>query len=419
MNNGFYFMSLKKNILGLAVSQIFTYIVPLLQFPYLSRSVGHEYFGLLVYTLTLTQIAMLITDFGFDISVVKKIAEGDNSKHKLGCYLYQTTIIKTMLLFLSLMLVFLCLYNIDNKTTKISSGYYFFVFLTVLLNSYNIRWLFQGIEKIYVYANIVIVSRIVSLILIFIFVKSENDVIYYPVALAIQGFLITVPCYIFIKKKGVKAIRTSFNDVKIQFVSSFEYFLSRACVALYSSGCSVFLGTFGHSMQQVAFYGVAEQLYKAGVQVFSPVISALVPYMVRTKNYILFYKIVIGSICIVSIGMAAGFLFGDKIIYIIYGNGFEESKVILDIFMIIIPASVLGMLFGYPAMLPLNLGFVANRSVFVSGFIQIVMLATLLIYPHYICAVVVAISYLICDWVMFIIRFIYFLRNIRGVHAQR
>lgn len=411
-------MSLKKNIIGLAFSQVFTYIIPLLQFPYLSRHVGHENFGLLVYTLTLTQIAMLITDFGFDISIVKKIAESEHCKKKLGCYLYQTSIIKTILLVISLFFVTLCLYHVGKKGEPISINYYMCTILAVLVNGYNTRWLFQGIEKIYIYANVVIVSRIISLVAIFFLIKNGEDIIYYPLTLAGQAILTTIPCYLYINKMGIKAIRTPLRDVKNQFSDSFEYFMSRACVALYSSGCGIFLGTFGHSMQQVAYYGVAEQLYKAGVQVFSPVISALVPYMVRTKNYFLFYKICFVSIGIVLIGMIIGFLFGDKIIYIVYGSGYEFSKGILDVFMIVIPASVLGMLFGYPAMLPLNLGFIANRSVFVAGLLQVLMLAILVLYPQHITAIVVATSYLICDWVMFIIRFVYFIRNRRGSYVR-
>ncbi|EBU9729512.1 hypothetical protein DM032_26775, partial [Salmonella enterica subsp. enterica serovar Teshie] len=98
--------------------------------------------------------------------------------------------------------------------------------------------------------------------------------------LAFQAGAITLVSHYFVIKWGVQIRRIKVKNIIQQLKYSFDFFLSRACVSLYSSGCSVFLATFGGSLNQVAIYGVAEQLYKAGVQVFSPIISALTPYMV-------------------------------------------------------------------------------------------------------------------------------------------
>lgn len=399
-------MSLRRNISGLAISQIFSYIVPLLQFPYLSRVVGDAFFGIIIFSLSLTQMAMIITDFGFNLSISKKIAEGRNSRKWLGIFLYQTSIIKLGLSLISILFIFTILLASKHSFPKeLVIG----LLVCVFFNAFNPYWIFQGLEKIYIYSLIVIVIRLLSFGGVYFIIRSPHDYVYYGWILAFQAFGITLTCFLILASWKMTLTITSKKLIYQQFFYSLEFFFSRACVSLYSSGCSVFLGTFGGSLSQVAIYGVAEQLYKAGVQVFGPVLTALTPYMVRTKNYKLFYQIVIVFGLLTTLGVTIGWCWGDSIIRIIYGKGYDLAKPVLDIFMLITIASVFGMLFGYPALMPLGLARVANFSVIVSGLLQILMLLFLYFGVFPITAITVCITYLICDWSMLLIRLYYFL----------
>lgn len=401
-------MSLKKNVIGLALAQIFSYIVPLIQLPYLSRVLGGDYFGLIIYTMSMTQMAMIFTDFGFDLSLSKKIAEGNAKKRKLGVYLSQASVIKTFVTLLSCLGIFL----IALLSKHFSSWeYILFMILTVIFNGFNPRWLFQGLEKSYIYSWIVIISRCISLIAIYLFITKKDDYILFPIIMALQGFLLTTICFYIIKKWGIKHEPVRNRKIILQFWESLEFFLSRVGVAVYSTGSSLFLGTFSSNLHQVAIYGVAEQLYKAGTQVFFPVITALTPYMVRTKNYKLFFKICIGAIIIALCGSFIGWFFGSYIIHLIFGPGFEDAKHVLNIFMFVIIGSIMGMLFGYPALMPLGKSRHANLSVLYSGFVQIFLLISMYIGYFPITAVSVSICYLICDWLMFIYRFVVFTKS--------
>ncbi|MEX6237724.1 oligosaccharide flippase family protein [Providencia hangzhouensis] len=66
--------------MNLLFNQVFSYIAPLLLLPYLSRILDVTYFGLYVFSLSTISIATIITNYGFDISIVKRIAEGENKK---------------------------------------------------------------------------------------------------------------------------------------------------------------------------------------------------------------------------------------------------------------------------------------------------------------------------------------------------
>ncbi|WAD31602.1 oligosaccharide flippase family protein [Citrobacter braakii] len=406
-------MSLQKNISGLAIAQIFSYIVPLLQFPYLSRIVGDSYLGAIIFVLSISQMAMVLTDYGFDLSIGEQIARGKKNNKWLSVFYCQVGVIKVFLLVIAFIFI---ISVIRLSKNDIPEQLIVGLMICVTLNAYNPYWIFQGLEKIYIYSALVIASRLIGLILIYVLIRTPEDYVYYSWVMAFQAGMTTVISQFIIVKWGVRIRRIKIKSIIKQFKYSFDFFLSRACVSLYSSGCSVFLATFGGSLNQVAIYGVAEQLYKAGVQVYSPVISALTPYMIRTKNYTVFYKILVVCLVVTATGICIGFLFGAQIITLIYGNGYQESKSVLDVFMIIIIASVFGMLFGYPALLPIGLSKVANYSVIASGILQIIMFCILYIGLFPITAISVCLTYLICDWLMFFIRLYNFMkyRKING-----
>nr|AXY99666.1 wzx [Proteus mirabilis] len=46
-----------------------------MQYPYLTRVIGAEFLGLYIFSLSIINIANIITSFGFDISISKNIAK--------------------------------------------------------------------------------------------------------------------------------------------------------------------------------------------------------------------------------------------------------------------------------------------------------------------------------------------------------
>ncbi len=82
--------------------------------------------------------------------------------------------------------------------------------------------------------------------------------------MACQSSLALIISYIYIKKLQINFIKIKPNKLILITKESFEYFISRIGVSLYST-CGSFIGILSGSMHQVAIYGVAEQLYKKQV----------------------------------------------------------------------------------------------------------------------------------------------------------
>ncbi|WP_233977922.1 oligosaccharide flippase family protein, partial [Pectobacterium versatile] len=71
---------------------------------------------------------------------------------------------------------------------------------------------------------------------------------------------------------------------------------------IYTAGGTVFLGFFSNPIQ-VGLYSAAEQLYRGALSLIVPLNQALYPYMIRTRNILVFKKIIIATTVISFIGV--------------------------------------------------------------------------------------------------------------------
>lgn len=406
-------MSLRQNIKNLFMVQVISYLVPLLQLPYLSRVLGIDVFGLYVFSYSLISFLLIITNFGFDVFLPQKIASQKIEGIELNKIFTQTLIVRSFLFFITL--IFLGFLFFLNRDFKENPNVAWAVAFAVFCNTYSLLWLYQAKECIHMYAKVTLIAKIFSMSLIYIFVNSSDDVGFAIFCLGLGNLLgVVYSKYLAYKIFSIKIenikLHTAFDVAK----ESFEFFISRLFVAFYAVAGGVILGVFSTSLAEVAYYGAAQQLYAAGVYAMSALSTPLAPYMARTKNFNVFFKVLALSLVLVICGSLFGVFFGDNLIVLIFGEAMIPAKDILDIFMITIFFSVLGIHFGYPALQPLGKVAYANRSVVAAGFIQIFIVGFYFLMGIEINAINIALSYLLCDLCMTLFRIIVFAKSYRG-----
>lgn len=64
--------------------QAVNYIAPLVLVPYLTRILGVEKYGVLGLAITVSQYLILLTDFGFNFTASRKIAQFKDSKVRVS-----------------------------------------------------------------------------------------------------------------------------------------------------------------------------------------------------------------------------------------------------------------------------------------------------------------------------------------------
>ncbi|ERF78951.1 oligosaccharide flippase family protein [Gallibacterium anatis] len=369
-----------SNFLSLSVLQVFSYALPLLTLPYLVKVLTPSYYGLISFSQSIAVFLFIIVDFGFNFSAVRQIASYQNNIKKLIEIFSSVMLIKTILLLFSFFLLVLII-TIFQKFEE-NKYVYFLSFLYVVGQAYFPSWFFQGIEKMKFITFINVCIKISFTLLIFIFVKTEQDFYLVPIFNGI-GFCIAAIVAIYIIRLKFK-ISFEFQKIKtilVYFFDSWKYFLSNISVNLYSNANTFFLGLVTTNTI-VGYYSMAEQLYKAMVAFFGPISTALYPYMTRTKDISLYRKILL-YIFVLCFFILMGLLYLDDFILTLFYRIEINILVIrlFDLFSFLFIIATISCMLGYPFLGALGYVEEANNSIIFGAVLH--MISILFLYVTY------------------------------------
>src|SRR5690606_23547425 len=162
------------------------------------------------------------------------------------------------------------------------------------------------------------------------------------------------------------------------FRGSYDYFLSRAAVATYTAGGGFFLGVFS-TQTQLAYFSVAEQLYRGAQGLFAPIAQAIYPFMARTGDRVVFFRVFAASAMAAIGGAIIGVTFGQELIELIFGEHFLPAYESLLLFLGILVVNIPSVLLGYPYLGAVGRGRFVNKTVIAAGVVQLVLLPSLLL----------------------------------------
>lgn len=353
---------LKKNIIYLTLLQFFNYAAPLILVPYLIIGLGAEKYGVIAIVLGLTQFSYIITEFGFAQSATAKIAENVNDEKLIS-------IINGSVLILKLILSVCC--SIASSIFILYQGYgdiytIISVIVIIVFQALQPIWFFNGIEDMGKITFFTLLSKCLYFMFAIIglmFVKNINIVIHSLAASTVIGTLIS---YILFYRTNYSISIPKFSFLHEEFKYSRQFFWARGAVSLYTSLCTIIVGIAGGG-QAAAIFSVCEQVYKAGKSLTSPLCQALYPYLIRTKDWHLFFRFCIITTVIMFCGCIFVMLASSFILNNIFQIKSAEAVVTLKVLSMSVFVSFLGVYFGHLALVPLNKIRAANNSVLIGA----------------------------------------------------
>lgn len=381
--------------------QISGYVFPLLTFPYLTRVLGPDKYGVVIFSNAVIIYFQILVDFGFLLSATNDCSIHREDKNKLSHITFGVIQAKILLVFLGAIILFFCSTFVpllqNNKT------FLWLSYISVLISIFLPDYLFRGIERMSVITYRVLLSKLVYTGLIFLLVRTDNDFIKIPLAL-IGGNIIAVALtwYEIIRKMNILPVRVSIKETLQYLRDSSVFFISRIAVSMYSSLNTVVLG-FKFSNASIAQYGAANTLISSGRGLLSPVSESIYPYMVAQKNYklikkiILIFEPVIFAVCVFL------FIFAEPFVVFLAGDRYTESVPVFRAMLPLILISLPTYLFGYPLLGALQKINAANTSVIIGAVFHIVGLLILFL-VGYLSFIFVALLTFVTEFIVFVIR---------------
>jgi PST family polysaccharide transporter len=392
--------SVARNSAALFALQLVTMVAPLIVLPYLSRVLGVDGFGLIMLSLSACAIALIVTDFGFNLSATYSISKRRGDIEYVNELIGAVFIIKGAIALLLMLCIVIYTYFIGFGAGGLTLLIY--ISLNILVQAFLPTWFFLGIEKMRNVTIYMLLAKISYVFLVFIFINNKSDVnlviLFYAVS-NLVAVSVAISC-IYSNGYALKAPKSlKITDV---FKDSSQYFLSRAAVSIHTSASTFLVGAFS-GVQQAAMYGASEKLYQASQSITAPIAQALFPYTAKSKNTKLIMRIVIFIGIPLSVGCIMVGFWANEIMGLFFGDEFLLAGGILQLFLVVTVINFISVNFGYPAFAGIDKVHVANYTVIVGAVVQSACLFALFMTDSF-SALTVVISVLVTELVVMISR---------------
>ncbi|MCH5211600.1 MAG: flippase [Oscillospiraceae bacterium] len=326
--------SVKKNFIYNTFFQILSVITPFITAPYVARVLGANGVGIYSYTSSIQTYFSMFATLGTASYGAREIArnrENAQMRSKLFWEIELMTVITTVICLAIWFTLILC-----SSANRI---YYIVLTFSILATLFDISWFFTGLEqfKIIVIRNTIL--KILGVICIFLFVKTEHDLAKYILIFSMSSFLSSLSVWPYLKRY---IVRVSFRDLKIlrHFKETIVYFIPTISSSVYLVLDKTLIGLITKENSQNGYYQQAEKIIEIAKNIsfraLNGVMGVRMSYLFAEKKFKEIHMRIENSINIILF-MGIGCAFGisgiaKDFVPIFYGAGYEDVIYLLYIF---------------------------------------------------------------------------------------
>ena len=187
--------SLAKNYIYNLIYQILVLILPLITTPYLSRVLGSDGIGIYSYTVSIVTYFILFGSLGIAMYGQREIAYIREDKENTTYTFWEILILRIITMTLSLIVFYITFVNGTQYQM-----YYKILMIELLSNIIDISWFFQGQEEFKKTISRNIIVKIISIICIFILVKTKENLDIYILIYVLSNFVGNLTLWMYIPK---------------------------------------------------------------------------------------------------------------------------------------------------------------------------------------------------------------------------
>lgn len=349
--------SLKLNFILNSILTMSNMIFPLITFPYISRVLLPVGTGKVAFATSIVTYFSMFAQLGIPTYGIRACAQVRDDKEKLSQTVQELLIINLVMMAFTYGLFFVGLHTVPRM--HVDKPLFLIVSTMIFFNSIGMEWLYRGLEE---YAYITarsIVFKIVSLMAMFLLVKSQGDYAIYggvsifaSSASSVLNF-INAHKYVSLRPMKVYNFRRHMRPVMIFFAMS-------CATTIYTNLDTVMLG-FIKTDEDVGYYNAAVKIKGILVSVITSLGSVLLPrasYYIEhklEKDFEQISKKAINFVCVLAFPMMIYFiLYAKEGIYFLSGSEYDGAILPMQILMPTILFIGLTNVMGIQVMVPLG-----------------------------------------------------------------
>lgn len=368
--------SVKVNFLMNTILKMSSFLFPIITYPYISRILQPVGMGKVAFVTSIISYFSMFASMGIPTYGIRACAKVRDDKDKLSKLVHEIIIINSIILIITYISLVIFSYSID----KMEQYRWLLVInsITLVFNVFGVEWLYSALEE-YTYISLrSIIFKIISILLLFIFVRSEKDYLIYGFIAVFASVgsnifnLINIKKIIYLKKYKKYELKKHIKPILILFSISIA-------INIYTNLDTVMLG-FLTNDYEVGLYNIAIKFKSILVSLVISLGTVLLPrisyyYSANMKEEI--ERILIKSsnfILILSISLTGFFsIFAKECIMFLAGESFIDATQSMIIITMTIPIIGVANLISYQILLPINKEKVLTIATSVGAIINLIL----------------------------------------------
>jgi O-antigen/teichoic acid export membrane protein len=344
-----------RNYLYNLLYQMLAIITPLITTPIVSRNLGVRNIGIYEYTMAVTQYFILFGCAGLNLYGQREIAYCRNNPQVRTKMFWELIILRFVMVTLSMVIFYGSMITFSQY-----SRYYRILLISVAASIFDISWLYQGMENFRITVMRGVIIKLLGIVLILVFVRSEHDLIIYYLCCVIPLVLGNISLWLSVKKL-IHRPSINFNNSFRHLKPTLGMFLPQIAISVYAlldkTMIGLLVGTDAEA--EVGYFSQSEKVIKVSLMIVTAMGGVMLPrianlftdgkedQIIKLIQRSLRFVICLAVFMIVGlIGTSSGFVFW------FFGNGYEKVASLICLISPIILLMGLSNVIGMQYLLP-------------------------------------------------------------------
>ena len=351
---------MKKKSLGViailnAINTVLGMLFPLITYPYITRVLGVENLGKINFSSAVVSYFALLSALGIYTYASREGAIVREDKKLFGYFANEVFTINCLSMCITYVIQFIMLFSVHKL--KEYALLIFIQSLSILFTTIGVSWIYTIYEDyIYIVCRNV-VFQIVSLVLLFCFVRTKDDYVIYTIIMAISSGGSNILNF-FHARKYVKLKIVKFRKCLKHIKSILIIFASSIASTIYVNSDNIILG-FMWGDSPVGLYSIAVKIYSILKTLVNAVLGVALPRVTllfslekhKEANDIIYIitQFLIFLIAPIVVGIN---ILCNEVLYIVGGKQYLLANMSLRILMIAFVFSIFASLYSTLILLP-------------------------------------------------------------------
>lgn len=413
---------LKKNIVLNTIFRILMIIAPFITAPYVSRVLLSDGVGIYGYTQSLVTYFTMFAALGTVSYGTREIARRRDNKEDYSKSFWEIELISVICsaIALSAWITLAVLYT-EYRT-------YLLIFsFCILATCLDISWLYAGLEKYKYTVTVNLLFKIIGIVLIFVLVKTPDDVWLYILIYSSSLFLGNASMWIFLPKVLVKT-KIDKHSLKHHLKETLIYFIPAVATSLYTVLDKTLIGALIQGNTTVVVDGqevnkktseVESGYYEQATKIIDivkaaafvsvhAVMNSRANYLYKIDDKTQIKRLTINTFEItmfLSLGAAFGLIgVSQFFVPVFFGPGYDKTILLLQILACIVPIVCISGALGSVYYTPAGKRLQSSMFLVVGAVINLGLSAPLIIFYK---SVGAAIASVIAETIIVVLYFIF------------